>query len=348
MAPFEKKRPVSIKDVARAVGVSHPTVSRALRGSPLVPVQTAQQIQRTAEAMGYKPSAVARSLVTRKSSTIGVVVASIADPFYGEIASGIEEIASANGYSVILTNSPIDPAREIAVVRSLEEHRVDGILVTASRVGESYLSVSSEMQIPIVLINNQHDGEFVYSVCIDNVAGALEATKHLIELGHVNIAYLGDRLGFQTDKERCAGYRKALEDAGVKFRKEWVVNGDGLPEGSADAVAALLSSKKTPTALFCYNDMSALGAIEAARAKGLRVPEDLSLVGFDDLFFSRYMQPALTTVRQPRREMGRKAMSILLSLLTGADPEKQVSIRGELVVRSSTKPPAGTALPWNS
>jgi DNA-binding LacI/PurR family transcriptional regulator len=339
MAPFEKKRPVSIKDVARAAGVSHPTVSRALRGSPLVPPGTAQQIRRTAEVMGYKPSAVARSLVTRKSWTIGLVVASIADPFYGEITSGIEEVASLNGYSVILANSPIDPAREIAAVRSLEGHRVDGILVTASRVGESYLAISSEMQIPIVLINNQHDGEFVYSVCIDNIAGAVAATKHLIELGHNKIAYLGDRLGFQTDKERYAGYRKALADDGIPFHKDWVVYGDGLPEGSAEAVERLLSLSRTPTALFCYNDMSALGAIEAARNKGLRVPEELSLIGFDDLFFSRYMQPGLTTIRQPRREMGRKAMGILLSLLAGEDPEKQVSIHGELVVRSSSKPP---------
>ncbi len=339
MATFEKKRPVSIKDVARAAGVSHPTVSRALRGSPLVLPGTAQQIQRTAEAMGYKPSAVARSLVTQKSWTIGVVVASIADPFYGEVASGIEEVASANGYSVILANSPIDPAREVAVVRSLQEHRVDGILVTASRVGELYISISSEMRIPIVLINNQHDGEFVYSVSIDNVGGAFAATMHLIELGHKHIAYLGDSLGFQTDKERFAGYRKALARHGISFNKELAASSNGLPEESAEAVRELLSLKKPPTAIFCYNDMSALGAIEAARSKGLRVPEDLSIVGFDDVFFSRYLQPPLTTVRQPKQEMGRNAMNILLSLLAGDAPKKQVCVHGELIVRSSTKSP---------
>lgn len=339
MATFEKKRPVSIKDVARAVGVSHPTVSRALRGSPLVLPGTAQEIQRTAEAMGYKPSAVARSLVTRKSRTIGVVVASIADPFYGEIASGIEEVASANGYSVILANSPIDPAREVAVVRSLQEHRVDGILVTASRVGELYISISSEMRIPIVLINNQHDGEFVYSVSIDNIGGAFAATMHLIELGHKDIAYLGDHLGFQTDKERLTGYRRALASHGLSFRKQLIVHSNGLPEGSAEAVGGLLSLRRRPTAIFCYNDMSALGAIESARSKGLRLPEDLSIVGFDDLFFSRYLQPPLTTIGQPKREMGGTAMSILLSLLAGDDPKKQIWVPGELIVRSSTKPP---------
>jgi len=344
MGPLEKKRPVSIKDVARAVGVSHPTVSRALRGSPRVLAGTALEIRRTAEAMGYKPSAVARSLVTQKSWTIGVVMASIADPFYGEIASGIEDVASANGYSVILANSPIDPAREVAVVRSLQERRVDGILVTASRVGEAYISISSEMCIPIVLINNQHDGEFVYSVSIDNVHGARVATSHLILLGHKAIGYLGDRLGFQTDKERMAGYCEALAAYDIPFDEKLVAYGNGLPEDSAAAARSLLSLPQRPTAIFCYNDMSAMGVMEEARGQGLRMPEELSLVGFDDLFFTRYLQPSLTTIRQPKMEMGRDAMKLLLSLLAGDaatdSPKRQLSVQGELVVRSSAMPPA--------
>lgn len=345
MGPLEKKRPVSIKDVARAVGVSHPTVSRALRGSPRVLPATAREIRRVAEAMGYNPSAVARSLVTQKSWTIGVVMASIADPFYGEIASGIEDVASANGYSVILANTPIDPTREVAVVRSLQERRVDGILVTASRAGEAYISISSEMCIPIVLINNQHDGEFVYSVSIDNVQGATQATSHLVELGHKKIGYLGDQLGFQTDTERLAGYRDALAAHGIPFDETLVAYGNGLPDGSAVAARTLLNLPQRPTAIFCYNDMSALGVMEEARAQGVRMPEELSLVGFDDLFFARYLQPSLTTIRQPKVEMGRSAMKLLLQLLTGdglpedATPKKQIDVLGELMVRSSTMPP---------
>ncbi|MGA8595246.1 MAG: LacI family DNA-binding transcriptional regulator [Bryobacteraceae bacterium] len=335
----EGQRPVSIKDIARAVGVSHPTVSRALHGSPLVAPETAAQIRKTAEEMGYKASLVARSLVTRKTQTIGLVVTTIADPFYGEIVSGAEEVAAAKGYSVILANCQIDPEREVRVVRSLQERRVDGILVAASRVGGLYLSLMSEMGVPIVLINNQHDGEFMYSVSIDDMGGARKATNHLIELGHQRIAYLGDPFGCQTDVHRFEGYKVALAHAGVPIRPEFVVEADGLPSGGLAATHKLLSLAEPPTAIFCYNDMTLLGALRAAAERGLSVPRDVSLVGFDDLFFAPYIQPPITTLRQPKREMGRRAIELLFALLNDEQSEKKIQVEGELVIRSSTAPP---------
>src|SRR5207245_10422415 len=154
----------SIKDIARAAKVSHPTVSRALRHSPLVKLETAERIRRIASTMGYRPSAIARSLVTRKTNTIGVVVTTISDPFIGEDVSGIEETANNHGYSVILANSNADPEREVKVVHSFHERRVDGILITSSRVGALYLPLLRELKVPIVLINNPHPGQFVHSV----------------------------------------------------------------------------------------------------------------------------------------------------------------------------------------
>ena len=334
---------VSIKDIARLAGVSHSTVSRALRNSPLIPQKTAERIQRIAREKGYSASAVARSLVTRKTHTIGVVVTSIADPFNGEVVEGLEETANRNGYSVILATSQADPEREIAVVRSFQERRVDGIVVASSRVGSLHMNVLGEMNIPIVLLNNQSPGAFVHSVTIDNFDGALQATKHLIGLGHRRVGYIGDRLGLQSDTERLKGYRKALTQAHLPFDKELVVHGDGKTLGAREAATRLIGPQVPKhlraTAVFCYNDMSALGLMEAAETEGIEIPRDLSIVGFDDLFFATQLRPPLTTVRQPKREIGERAMDQLLALLRGTPTENRTLIQGELVVRRSTAPP---------
>jgi DNA-binding LacI/PurR family transcriptional regulator len=334
---------VSIKDIARLAGVSHSTVSRALHNSPLIPQRTAERIQQIAREKGYSASAVARSLVTRRTQTIGVVVTSIADPFNGEVVEGLEETANRSGYSVVLATSQADPEREIAVVRSFQERRVDGIVVASSRVGSLYMPVLGEMEVPIVLLNNQSPGPFAHAVTIDNVDGGWQATRHLIELGHTRIAYIGDRFGLQSDKERLKGYRKALMQSGLPFLDELVARGDGKTAGGRAAAAKLISEKtplkQRPTAIFCYNDMSALGLMQEAEAAGLRIPQDMSIVGFDDLFFSSQLRPPLTTVRQPKKEIGRRAMEHLLALLRGEQPHSTTLIKGELIVRGSTAPP---------
>ncbi|MDQ2920817.1 MAG: LacI family transcriptional regulator, partial [Acidobacteriota bacterium] len=220
---------VSIKDIARAAKVSHPTVSRALSDSPLVKGETAKRIRQIAASLGYRPSAIARSLATKKTKTIGVVVTSIADPFIADVISGVEEAANDHGYSVFLANSNANPDREVKVVHSFHERRVDGILVTASRVGALYVPLLSQLKVPIVLINNQHPDEtdeFIYSVTIDNIKASTEVMRHLIGLGHRRIAYIGDLGGFQSDIERLAGYRQSLAVAKYPFLPELVVHGD--------------------------------------------------------------------------------------------------------------------------
>ncbi len=330
----------SIKDIARLAGVSHSTVSRALRKSPLIPAETARRIQTIADELGYRASAVGRSLVTRKTEAIGVVVTSIADPFNGEVVAGIEEIANQNGYSVILATSQTDPQREMAMVRSFHERRVDGIVVASSRVGALYLPTLAEMEIPIVLLNNQHPSEFVHSVSIDNVDGARQAAQHLIRLGHTAIAYIGDETGLESDAERLEGFQDAMTEARLEILPELVVRGDGKPEAATRKTFELLASNQRPTAIFCYNDMSALGALNAAAQWNVRVPEELSIVGFDDLFFAALMRPPLTTVHQPKKDLGRRAMELLVHLLNGRESEKMQVIKGELMVRKSTaKPP---------
>jgi len=332
---------VSIKDIARAARVSHSTVSRALRNSPLVNAETRALVQRIAGEQGYSVSAAARSLVTGRSKTIGVVVTSISNPFAGEIIAGVEEFALSHGYSIVLTTSHADPAREMRAVQSLHEHRVDGILVNSSRVGRLYGTVLSEMKVPIVLINNEHPGEFVHSVSIDNLRAGREATGYLVKLGHRRIGYVGNQFGLQADTERFSGYRQVLDEADIGFAPDLVAHGDGGPEAGMRAAAKLLALPDPPTALFCYNDMQALGALRAARERRLSVPADLSVIGLDDLYLSSYTDPPLTTVQQPKQEMGRLAAQILLELLSGKTPESRITVEGKLVVRESTAPPRG-------
>ncbi|MBA2731985.1 MAG: LacI family DNA-binding transcriptional regulator [Acidobacteria bacterium] len=333
---------VSIKDIARAANVSHPTVSRALSHSPLVKGETAERIRQIAVSMGYRPSAIARSLATKKTKTIGVVVTSIADPFIADVVSGIEETANDHGYSVFLANSNANPDREVKVVHSFHERRVDGIIVTASRVGALYVPLLSQLKVPIVLINNQHPDEpdqFIYSVMIDNLKASTQVMEHLIGLGHRRIAYIGDQAGFQSDTERFAGYRQGLAFADYPFLPELVVHGDGKPEGGRQAMERLLALPMPPTAVFCYNDMSALGALRTLYGHGINVPDDISIVGFDDLSIASFTSPLLTTVGQPKQQMGRMAMETMLKLISGVDSKANIKVEGELIIRESTAPP---------
>jgi DNA-binding LacI/PurR family transcriptional regulator len=328
----------SIKDIARLANVSHSTVSRALHHSSLVNAETAERIRRIAADSRYRPSAVARSLVMRRTNTLGVVVTSIADPFVAEVVGGIEETANVHGYSVILANSNGDAQREIDVVRSFEERRVDGIVVTSSRVGAAYAPLLAQIQVPVVLLNSQHPCQPVYAVMIANLDASRQAVRYLLELGHRRIAYVGDRFGRESDTERFSGYRATLDDAGIPFQPEFVMHGDGMPEGGAQAMDRLLGLPELPTAVFCYNDMTAIGALKSIRVHGLHVPGDISIVGFDDLYLAQYLEPPLTTMRQPKHEMGRMATDTVLQLLAGAEPPRCVEVPGELIVRESTAP----------
>jgi DNA-binding LacI/PurR family transcriptional regulator len=285
-------------------------------------------------------------LVTNRTEAIGVVVTSIADPFNGEVVAGIEELANEHGYTVILATSQAQAERELAVVRSFQARRVDGILVASSRVGALHERLLSELHVPIVLLNNQHPSAFAHSVSFDNEQGAYEATRHLVELGHTRIAYLGDEFGLHSDEERYGGFCRMMAEAGLAVDPSLVKRGNGKPEGAREAARELLAAVDMPTAVFCYNDMSALGVLFEASLGGFRVPEDISVVGFDDIFFSTYLRPPLTTVRQPMKELGRRATQLLLALLRKEEAERTVLVEGKLVVRGSTAEPR--ASPYQS
>ncbi len=326
---------VSIKDIAKAAGVSHSTVSRALSDSPLVAQATRLRIQRIAHRFGYSPDAIARGLVTRRTRTVGVIVTHITDPFAGEVVRGIEDIAAANGYRVFLTTSHADPVREVNLVKTLRESRVDGIIVAASRVGTLYRPLLTKIGVPIVLINNQQQGRSIHSVRVDNVLGAQTAARFLISQGHRVICYLGGPNDQASQHERLRGFRRALAEAHLPFDPALAQTGSGRIDGGEQA-AQFVARSPSPTAFCCYNDMTAIGALAALKACGRRVPEDISLVGFDDIEFASYVDPPLTTIRQPKDEMGRLAMQMLLDLLE-SKPVRNIVVSGELIVRGSTR-----------
>jgi DNA-binding LacI/PurR family transcriptional regulator len=347
MPTSSSAKPVSIKDIARAAGVSHSTVSRALADSPLVAAETKQRIQRTAREMGYTPSAIARGLVTRRTNAVGLVVTTIADPFIGEVVRGVEETALDNGYSVILCDSNAEPEREVACVRMLREKRVDGIIVTSSRVGSLYVPLLQELGVPIVLINNQHESRYVYSVRTDNVQGGRLAGQYLVSLGHHHIAYISGPPNAHSSLERLEGCRIALRKRGLDVADDWVLPGDGRTGGGLAGVDLLLQRAPRPTAVFCYNDMTAIGALRAARSAGLGVPGDLSIIGYDDIHFAALVDPPLTTVAQAKHILGQRAMDLTLNLLeeeTGTADRKHlrdVVLAPVLVERASCAPPHG-------
>lgn len=329
---------VSIKDIAKAAGVSHSTVSRALRNSPLVNPETAARIQHLAEEMGYMPSAVAQSLVTRQTHSIGLVVTFISDPFGNRIVEGIEDVATQAGYSVVLSSSHADPEREMEIVEMFHRRRVDGVIVLASRVGRLYGERLDELRVPIVLINNQADGEYLYSVVADDGTGAYEAVKHLTNLGHRRIGYIGSVSRPPSNARRLNGYKSALEEAGIAVESELILT----PRTSSDMDNGRQASEPLrrvgATAVFCYNDRTAIGVLLAARERGIDVPRTLSVVGFDNIDPSWYVTPPLTTVHQPRTEMGRRATEMLIDLIV-EEPVTDESLPCKLITRDSTAPP---------
>lgn len=329
---------VTIKDIAKAAGVSHTTVSRALNDNPAISPATRARIQDLARNMGYTPSAVAQSLLSQRTRTVGMVVTTIADPFVVQVVAGVESVAQQAGYGVFLCNSHDDPQREIDVVDTLHRRRVDVIIVTSSRVGSLYTAQLDRMRVPIVLINNQSEGQYLYSVAADDIQGAQLAVEHLLGLGHRRIGYVGTVRRPRSSERRLTGYRQALEQAGI-ISEPVLMHASSTKndlERGTEALAQLLAAKAT--AVFCYNDIIAISLLQACRRQGVAVPQQLSVVGFDNIDAARYVTPALTTVHQPRLELGQLAMQMALDLLDGHTVHDRL-VPCQLVIRETTATP---------
>lgn len=327
---------VSIYDIAKEANVSPSTVSRALQDHPRIGAKTKARIHTLAKEMGYIPSAVAQSLITNKTWTIGVVITSVEDPVVAEIVDGIEQVAQEAGYSVFLSNSRNDPKREVAVVETFHRRRVDAVIIVSSRIGNTYTSLQNQYSVPIVLAEPQEYGDYNHHfVSMDNTGGAILVVEHLIALGHRRIGYIGAIDRPISNSERLSGYKTALTQADIPALPELV----SLPETYGDyergriGLTDMLAAEVT--AVFCYNDRTALGLLKECQQQDILVPHQLSVVGFDDIETVTYFCPALTTIRQPRFQMGQLAMQMTLNLIDEQTVQDQV-LPCELVVRQST------------
>ncbi len=336
------RRSISIQDIAQAAGVSHATVSRALRDSPLISAEVRENIQRMAQEMGYTPNAVAQSLKGQRSHTIGLVVTSIADPFYGRLTRGVDEVAREANMDVLLGVSYNNAEQELEVIESFHRRRVDGIITASSRLLPEHTDKLARIGAPVVVINQQSEDDLKQfrTVQVDSYGGARQAVAHLLGLGHSAIAYLGATNRPRSNQERKQGYLDALQEAGITVQDGWIQDAPPERRSYSDDVAdgrnLMLEALRTGiTAAFCYNDMYAVGALMTCREFGLNVPSQVSLMGFDDVELAQYVTPPLTTMHQPKLRLGQLAVEMLLRLI-GDQPVENQLVPVDLVIRCST------------
>jgi DNA-binding LacI/PurR family transcriptional regulator len=338
--------PITIKDIARQAKVSHSTVSRALSGSPLISDLTAERVRQTAMELGYLPCVAARSLKTNRSQALGVIIRNVDDPFFGEILQGIEEVAQGSGYSLFMAAMNRANEHDGRIIRAMVERRVDGIIICSTPVSLAQSRQLASYGVPIVFINNQSAEEYRYSIYHDDVDGSRQITRHLINLGHRKIAYLGNSTAGRSTHDRLAGFRQEMEAAGHFIPSSYIIQvPGGAPEDGYLGLKQILNLPELPTGLVCYNDMMAIGVLKGSREAGMRVPEMLSVTGFDNIRFSAYTNPPLTTFDQPKHSIGAEAARLVLGLLKPETRESKPGapeirrLRGRLLVRDSTAVP---------
>ncbi len=353
------RKRVTIEDVARAAGVSRQTVSRAINDLGEISSQTRARVLRIAEEMGYRPSSIARGLATRRTGTLGLVIPDVANPFFSDVVRGAEHVAHAQGYNVFLCNTDEDPERELAVLHSLEEKRVDGVVLCSSRLDDGKLHAVVASHSAVVLVNRDLEpasGEAAVGVVmLDDVSGGRMATQHLLDGGHRAVGFLSGPPASRSGRCRAEGYRAALAASGVSHNPAWTAPCPADVDGGHRAATELLTAHPELTALVCYNDLVAVGALRACADLGRRVPADLAVVGFDDILLAALVTPPLTTCRVARYDLGAQAMQLLLNRIAGCPAEEgptqwerrseegdghrslcaEVVLRPELIVRAT-------------
>lgn len=337
---------VSIKDIAKAAGVSYSTVSRALNDSPLISQNVRENIQEIAKSMGYTPNALAQSLQSHRTNSVGLVITTIADPFFADIVHGVEDVARKAGISVFLASSNNDPEEEIRIIESFGRRRVDGVIVASSRIGPGYAERLGQIRIPVIVVNTeaQEDQNNLFSVSVNDFVGACQAVQYLIDIGHRKIGYLGVSNRPASNAVRLKGYLATMEKNSIMVQPEWICkNMDESPGALSldltigkEMAAQIL--KTDVTAVFCYCDTVAAGAMDGFRKAGVVIPDNLSIIGFDNNTISEIVQPSLTTVHQPKQEIGEIAMQMLLNCLSGGVVEDML-LDPYLIVRESTSAP---------
>jgi LacI family transcriptional regulator len=335
---------VTIRDVARVAKVHPGTVSRALNAETrgLVNEETAERVLRAAEELGYRPNPIARGLKTNRSYTIGVLIPDITNPLFPPILRGIEDRLGEAGYTSLIVNTDNDADRERSHIEAMRARQVDGFISATARLDRELLAEAAAAGKPLVLVNRSLEDGSAPAVTVDDALGIRLAVEHIADLGHTRIGHVSGPQNLSTGHRRYLGFVEAMTDAGLEVRSEYVRFSKWFTEDEGARVCAeLLDAAGDLTAIVAANDLLALGCYDTLEERGLRCPEDVSIVGFNDMPFVDRLRPPLTTVRVPQREIGTVAADLMLQRLTDdADGANEILLGPTLVVRGSTAPPA--------
>lgn len=329
----------SIKDVAREAGVSIATVSRVLNDIDVVNEDTKKKVKDAIKKLSYRPNIVARSLKTQKSSTIGIIIPDISNQFYPEIVRGCEDVANIYNYNIMLCNADLDVDKEMESLRILKEKMIDGVIYMSNSIENNVISLIKELEMPIVLVETTDADDIFPSVTIDNVMAASDAVKYLMNKGNKNIAYVGttiDKVNALT--KRYTGYKKALEETGIELVKDLTYLGGVKARDGYRGINTILDKGNKVDAVFCASDEIAMGVINALRDRDIKVPGDIDVMGFDDIYSASVFYPKLTTVAQPMYDMGSVSMRMLIKSINNlVVDEKHFVLPYKIVERDSCK-----------
>ena len=329
----------TIHDVAEEAGVSTTTVSRYLNNRIELPAATSARIDAAIAKHDYRPNLLARRLSTGKTDAIGLVVPEIREPFFAELASVVEDEADHHGYTIFISSTRSDRAREIGSLHRLRDHHVDGLIMMTNTPDDGTLARLIAKRKNVVLLDEDIPGVNVPKVFVENTDGAYRATRYLIDAGHRRIAYLGGPRKLLSSEERRAGFMKAMDEAGLDVAPEHLSIGSFAPDFARRAVLGMLQERTPPTAIFASSDYLTLGAFQGLRQAGIRIPDEMSLISFDDTPLASLLSPALTAIRQPIEALGRQGFQVLYALLNRKEAARLTRLPVDLVERESvTKP----------
>jgi DNA-binding LacI/PurR family transcriptional regulator len=340
-------RRVTIKDIASEAGVSPQTVSRAINNKDEIRPETRDRILRIADKLGYRPNSIARSLATRRTRNVGLVVPDVSNPFFSSVARGIQDTAHRADYNVFLCNTDENTDREMGAIHSLEAQRVDGMILCSSRLSEQNLEQVADRYQPLVLVNRRISRPRTGCVMVDDARAMEDAVHYLLELGHREIGFLAGPPRSHSGQERATGYRKAMQAYDIIPPPTWQIHCRPQVEGGQSAAHELLQHAPELTVLVAYNDLVAAGALRACADLGLRVPEDCAIIGCDDTLLAALVSPALTTIHIPTYNLGQQAMALLLNVMEADEPETRglapILVSPHLVIRDSVGRPGRQA-----
>jgi LacI family transcriptional regulator len=330
---------MDIREIARRAKVSTATVSRAINRVPTVDPQLAKRVWKVVDELGYYPNTQARALVSGKSRIFGLVVSEITNPFFPEIVQTFEELAVQNNYEILLTSTVHDSTRMKSSVRRMIERRVDGVAILTFGMEESLLDDLRLRKVPLVFVDVGPDAAKVSNIRIDYQNGVRQAVQHLAALRHTAIAFVAGPTHLKSAEARKEAFRQAMSEIGLPVSQEMLVIGDHTMEGGMRALGELMRLPTTPTAVLCSNDVTAIGVMREAYDLGIKVPHDLSVVGFDDIRLSEFITPPLTTVRMSQTELARIAFQALMNDVTeeaASSGRKEYPLGTSLILRRST------------